>query len=91
MGRKTKIPVLLIPGDTIMLEIDNYQELDMRTTYKSVNGNNTLSNLMQTDPKWADREIARDRDANIHPSDLFQDSIPADGHHDHLSTGTAVA
>lgn len=72
-GRKTKIPVLLIPDDTIMLEIENYQDLDMRTTYNSVNGNNTMANLMMADPKWVDWENARDRDTNIRPSDLFQD------------------
>lgn len=72
-GKKTKIPVLLIPDDTIMLEIENYQEFDMRTTYNSVNGNNTMANLMMADPKWVDWENARDRDASIHPSDLFQD------------------
>ncbi len=72
-GRNTKTPVLLIPGDTIMLTIENYQEIDMHATYSSLNGNNTMASLMMADPKWMDWDLARARYEGVHPAELWQD------------------
>lgn len=68
-----KIPVFLVPGDTLIVNMKGLFTVDEHIEYESKTGKDIMRNLLQADPKFMKWEHYRMRGQRMRPSELAAD------------------